>query len=57
MAGTLARGGDFIENRVLLTIHVDALNLKVIAAGLAFDPQFVAARAPEGRHATFECSL
>ena len=57
VAGTFACGGDFIKNRVLLTVHVDAFNFKVIAAGLTFDPQFVAACAPEGRHATFERSL
>ena len=57
VAGTFACGGDFIKNRVLLTVHVSAFNLKVVTAGLAFDPQFVAARAPEGRHATFKRSL
>ena len=57
VAGTITRRGNFIKDRVLLTVHIDAFNLKVVAAGLTFDPQFVAARAPEGRHATFERSL
>ena len=57
VAGTFARGGDFIKNRVLLTVHVDALYFEEVAAGLALDPQLIATCATEGRHAAFEGGL
>ena len=57
MASTLSCWSYNIENRILLTINANILDLQIVPTGLTFDPELVTTGTPESGHPTFACRL